>query len=203
MVNKILSVDELREMSLNQVKQEYVKLTKLYSRRMYEREKEDKELFEVIYGKRLTQGQMYKEFLKDVDADLAEKNQFIKAYQNLAQKMGGATGISKKAVGQLVDVANVHLTREQKKFLFSKAKRVKAFQDQVEMLDLNDFPDWYSWYGALVAKYGNVLDKAEAGRKTKLEGDSVVNEIFKSGSKSISGPEEDDSVPADLLGKIG
>lgn len=199
MVNKILSVDELREMSLNQVKQEYVKLTKLYSRRMYEREKEDKELFEVIYGKRLTQGQMYKEFLKDVDADLAEKNQFIKAYQNLAQKMGGASGISKKAVGQLVDVANMHLTREQKKFLFTNAKRVKAFQEQ--LISLDDFPDWYSWYEALVHTYGSVLDKAEAGRITKLNGPDAVSEAFKAGE--VKTEIEDDSVPADLLGKIG
>ena len=100
---KILSWGELNELSLDQLKTEYDKLTKVYARRMYEMNKQYGSIYTDLYGERMTASQLKNEFLQSNDR--YEIDRYINAYQMLAAAFGGQSGITNKQINVKINFA--------------------------------------------------------------------------------------------------
>lgn len=155
---KLLSVQELNEMSLSEVKKAFNKLLQTYSRRMYEREKENAELSREIYGPRLTAGQLEKDLMREIQSDL-EKNRYIAAYQSLVSRMGGAEGGTKKSMGSYISTARAAYQGTHFKEAPSDIEAIRNFK-RLSAGSIVSHDDFYNWYYSEMEELG---DKSEVG----------------------------------------
>ena len=165
---KVLSISELRELTLNELKTEYNKLSKLYARRMYEREKEDREAFAAVYGERLTLTEIKDKFLKD--AENAEYNQYLRAYQELAESYGGKYGLSKKQMAAKISFAQERYPGLSVKKAFElmnrESKLTSSLQGTLEEMGFGNMDDISDLTMALIeVDPTNLLSTTELARK--------------------------------------
>ncbi len=100
---KVLSISELRELSLDELKTEYERLSRVYARRMYELNKNYGETFNDLYGERLTEKEIADKFLND--AYQQEYDRYLRAYENLAYKYGGDDAFTSKQINAKIGFA--------------------------------------------------------------------------------------------------
>ena len=96
---KIYTIQELSTLSLKEIKDIYSQLARAYAKRLYARSKEtNKELFNALYGDRLTAKEMEKEFLAKEEN---EKWRYINAYDNMVNTYGREGFTSKAQVARI------------------------------------------------------------------------------------------------------